>query len=310
MMTSKARWLALAALMLMTAWPTLTLAQPEPTGAVNLRPRYVPGRTIRYAVWTVRQQTISRGDEQFSNQFEVDGEVDWTVERVNADGSAVAVMNMLWLTARITTPDGQVQFNDTRQGSGQTEPVHKLLSAMAGIPLRVELAADGTPTSVSGVDAIRRRAGDLPVPEDLDFLETATDLATLPYAPAETVAGKTWPASFTWTHDMGAMKHETRYELVNVESIANIPVANVNFTSRLRLEVDRSKLPTGGPQVDVRLLQGQNSGQIMFDLMHHEAVGRNTLQTQTVQVTVTAEGQRFTQTVAETIQSQALRIAE
>jgi hypothetical protein len=106
------------------------------------------------------------------------------------------------------------------------------------------------------------------------------------------------------------MHHDTTHTLTSIEEIAGIPVANISSTAKLRIEVDRSKFPQGGPQVDVRLIKGEAVSQVMFDLSRHEAVGRNGVQETVVEARLSANGQTMTRLMSETIRGQALRIAE
>src|SRR5690606_28530873 len=117
---------------------------------------------------------------------------------------ATCSMTLDWMTAVLTGADGERFRNDSRRGSGDAPPVHDLLRAMTGTALTVEVAADGQVARVGNVEAMRRRAQDASmVPEELDFIESATDLAVLAGAPAEVRPGGTWRASFRWTHDLG-----------------------------------------------------------------------------------------------------------
>ena len=165
----------------MLACPVFTVAQPdEPVKKVDLRPHFEEGRTARYKFWTLRRlaQETSFGakSRSFDTQFQVDGELTWKVRSVNADGTASCVMTIHWMTWDLTMPDGTVKSNDSRKGGGDTEPVHRVLVATAGVPLTFEVSADGTVDSVAGTDAIRTVAGEgVRVPEDLDFIESATD---------------------------------------------------------------------------------------------------------------------------------------
>ena len=283
----------------------------------DLRPRFVEGRTTRYALWTVRRTNVnmSVGDRSQSGttNMQVEGEVTWRVDRVDEDGSASCTMSLDWLKATFTGTNGDVQMSDSRQGSGDNEAMHGLLQAMSGAPLELEMAADGSVTAIKGVDAIKSAAGeDTRVPSDLDFMETASDLATLPFAPTELAMGDGYDAQFAWSHDLGTLHHDQRYTLKSIEQIAGIPIANVDARADLRLEPDLSKLPEGGAGVDVNLEQGEVVTQVMFDLQRHEAVGRNATQTTVIRVKipVPAANQTLVRTMEEVIQSQALRIAE
>src|SRR5690606_8158701 len=120
-------------------------------------------------------------------------------------------------------------------------------------PITCEVAADGTIQSVRGTDAMKRKAGDVPIPDDLDFVESATDLATIAAAPPTLATGQSWDARFRWSHEAGWLNQDMHYTLTGVEEVEGIPIANVTGVARSRLEVDRSKLPRGGPSIDIRL---------------------------------------------------------
>lgn len=290
-------------------------AQTPAPATVNLQPKFVEGRVSRYDVWTHRARsmtgTFGGNSQSYDTKFDITGQVTWSVSKVNSDGSAECVMTIDWLAMTITLPDGTVQVNDSRRGSGDTEQVQSLLKAMSTVPITCDVNADGSVSRVRGTDAIRSRAdADANVPEDLDFIESASDLATLPFAPAQTSPGKPWKVPFEWSHELGMMRFDTTFTLAGVEEIAGIPVATVTSSSALQLTVDRSKVPADGPPVDVRLRSGSASSQVMFDLQRGEAVGRNSMQSTQLEIRMDLQGQTMTQTINETIQSQALRVSE
>lgn len=291
-------------------------AQDQPQ-AVSLQPKFTAGRVSRYEMWTFRKQEVimSLGprSQTTSNRMEVRGEITWTVNDVADDGSATCTMTMDWMKVTLIGNDGKQQTNDSRQGSGDNEKVFTLISAMTGVPLTVSVAPDGSISDIDGIGAIHSAvADDIKVPDDLDFIETASDLAVISQAPAEAEAGESFPATFNWTHDMGMMRHNGEYTLAQVETIADIPIATVNGRFDLSLDADPSKLsvPDEGPAVDISFNGGKVESQIMFDLVRGEAVGRNTVQTNSITLTMQVRDQTLTRTVNEMVQSQALRIAE
>lgn len=315
-------------------WPVAVLvlllalvASAEPTASdgtamtPDLRPRFVQGRGARYEFWTLRDQDITlnlNGQSQAATtRMEVTGQATWAVERVKPDGSASCVMTLDWIVVTLTTADGATLNNDSRRASGDSEQIHQMLRAMAGVPVRIDVAADGTIRGAAGVEAVRRRAGaDLRVPDELDFMETAADLATIPVAPAQALPGRSWDYAALWNHDMGKLQAQTRYALVGVEEIAGIPVATVAGASSLRLEPDMSKFPKTGPdgspapRIDIKLTAGKAATQVLFDLQRHEAVGRNTTQETQIETRVRYQSQAITRTSREFVQSQALRLDE
>ena len=293
----------------------------SPDQTIDLRPRFVEGQTARYRVWTLRQRsfTMSINEQNLvrNDQAVFEGELTWQVEQVEDDGSAMCVMNLDWLTARITAPDGTERSNDSRQASGDIEKLHQLMLAMVGEPIRVAVAADGSVTGVSGVEAIRQQVPEgMSPPEDLDFMETASDLATIPFAPAELALGDSFSAQFNWNHDVvmskvtAMIRHDGTYTLGSVEDVAGIPVATVEGAASLALDVDLSELPADGSPVEVRLLSGESTSQMMFDLWRHEVVGRNVVQKTQIEAVTTSDRGTISRTIDEMVQSQALRIAE
>jgi len=311
------RGLVLAVVLLLT--PVITFAQDD--SPIDLRPKWVEGQTARYEVWSSRTQqaTVSLAGQSRSTSLSMVslGEVDWTVDKVKADGSAQCTMTLDWLTLDYTPEDGKTLNNDSRKGSGDIEPFHALLKAMTGVPIKVSVASDGTVTKVQGVKAISAKIKpDLKemVPEDLDFIETATDLATLVAAPESIDVGKNWKTKLKWTWSdapfEGYMHHDMTYTLSGVEDVDGLPLAIIDGQSKLKLELDRSGLPEGMPPFDVKLAKGDLQSQVMFDLTRGEAVGRNSIQTTTIDVTIRTPNTTITRRVEETLQSQALRIEE
>ena len=297
------------------------VARADEAEAFNLRPQWTAGQTARYEVWSSRTQqaTVTLGGQSRSTEFNMtsEGEVTWTVDKVKADGSATCTMTMDWLTLDMTGDDGKTHKNDSRKAKGDIEPFHALLKALAGVPIKVSVASDGTITKVDGIKAIRSRIKpelkDL-VPEDLDFIETASELATLVAAPLGAQAGKKWDADQRWTWSdppfTGYMNHDLTFTLAGVEDMAGLPVAVVDGRSKLKLELDRSDLPEGMPPFDVKLVKGDMQTQIMFDLTRSEAVGRNTIQTTTIDINIRMPNATISRRVEQTLQGQVLRIEE
>jgi hypothetical protein len=212
----------------------------------------------------------------------------------------------------LTMPDGSTQVNDTRNGTSQTPPVYAVIMAMVGHPVDVAMAADGSAISVSGTDAMRSAAGaDVELPEDLDFVESASDLATLPFAPAAATVGQSWDASFRWSHELGFMNHSVRYSLDSVRNIHGINLATITGQGTMTLDIDPAKLPKDDSvQVDVSLVNGSFRQQVLMDMDRREAVGRNSVMTTQIRTTMNAGENNITQLTSETVQSQALRISE
>ncbi len=312
-----ARYGALVLLVLLA--PTAVLAEPPET--YNLRPDWTPGQTARYEVWSSRTQqaTVTVAGESRATQFTLtsEGEMTWAVQKVKPDGSSVCTMTFDWIKVVFVGDDGKKLVSDSRKGSGDIESFHGLIKAMAGTAIKVTVATDGTVTAVDGVGAIRNKIkSDLKemVPEDLDFIEAASDLATLVAAPQDIAVGKKWDADAKWTWSdppfEGHMHHDMSFTFAGVEELAGLPVAMVEGRSKLKLELDRSSIPEEMPPYDVKLAKGELQTQVMFDLTRGEAVGRNSVQTTTIDVTIRMPSVTITRRIDQTLQGQVLRIQE
>ena len=297
-------------------WADANSAATGGEQGIDLRPRFTEGRTARYSVWTLRSisnsASVGEHTRSFDQETTTEGEVSWTVKQVHPDGSASCVMLVHWMTWSGRLPDGSVVVNDSREPTGDNEEAHRLVVAMCDVPLTFEVSADGTVNDVSGIDAISNAVDqDQRVPDALDFMESATDLALVAAAPPATAAGDEWDAQFTWNHNFGPMHQRMKYSLDSVEQVEGIRVATVTGRASLELEVDPAKIPAAGPPLDIQLTEGDLRTQIMFDLSRHEAVGRNTVEERVVEMTGDLGGGRTFQTVIEErIHSQVLRIAE
>lgn len=290
---------------------------PEQDAALRLRPRWVEGRRTRYEGWTQRRQSMSMSfngqNRTAETLMEAHNEVTWTVDRVKSDGSASCTVVIDWMTFSFTGADGQAQTVDSRRATGEPEAIHRLVKAIAGLPVKIEMAADGSVISSTGAEAIKRRMNsDSGVPDDRDFMETANELAAIAGAPLEAQVGSRWDAVFAWRHEMGTLHQAMRYTVTSEEDVAGIPIATVTGRASLKLELDPSKLPpAGGPKLDVKLQSGSVETQIMFDMQRGEAVGRNTLQQTTIDVRVRfPNNMTMVRTINETLQNQTLRLSE
>lgn len=295
----------------------LSLAHGEQT-SIDLRPHFTQGHTTRYHVWTQRQQTqsvtLGSRSQNFETSFEIEGEVTWTVKQVRPDGSAICLMNTDWLAATFIGPKGQSKRCDSRKANGKPEQLHGLLRAITGIPIKIEADADGSIINATGTDQVKRKAPkDIDIPDAIDFMESANDLATLAHAPTAAMINDSWNAKFIWNHQMGKMHQSMRYTLNGVEDIQGIPVATVTGVAQLKMEPneDRLKAQAGkGPKMKTRMTDASLESQIMFDLQRHEAVGRNTTEYHRIQIEMRLPQQTMTRTIDEHIHSQTLRIDE
>ena len=289
----------------------------------DLRPHWVAGQSAVYEFWTRRDQTVTISapgvqSRDLATVLETTGELTWTVNTARLDGSYACTMLLDWIVINITSPDGTIQSNDSRKPQGDIDRFQDLLKAISGVPLKVEVAADGSITHLSGTDKMRQ-VMEFPedLPENLDWIESATDLATLPGVPGDLGIGRGWKNTFRWTHDnldvpdleVHTQQHHNLI-LTSVEQIEGIPVATVDGSGTVKLDVDRSKLPPNMPPLTIRLVEGQVVTQVLFDMDRHEAVGRNTTQNEVIEATIRLGPGPIQRMIKTQIQSQILRIAE
>lgn len=307
--------LVVACLTLASLLPIPSFGQEEPT--TNLQPRWEAGREATFDFWSHRELGITMrfGDQtqQAQNSMETEGRMLWRVERVHPGGGATCTMTLQWMTLVITGDEGQVQRQDSRQSQGDHPLLQNVLQALAGAPLTVEIAPDGTVTSLTGVDAMRRRAQEPElVPDELNFIESAFELIALPGAPAEARPGQSWRQSLRWSHELGHMQHDAGFELLSVREIEGIPIAEVRVTSRPRLEVDRQKLPPapGDAPIDVQQIEASYDARILYDLSRHEPVGRHQVETELLRTTIPLPQGRLERETRQQLRSQILRVAE
>ncbi|MEM9914644.1 MAG: DUF6263 family protein [Planctomycetota bacterium] len=290
---------------------------------IDLRPRWTAGQTSRYEFWNQMQQTAEAtlGDrsQTTTGTIEVEGEVTWTVNKVNADGSSVCTMTLDWMKFTNTPGEGAAMVIDSRKSaSADTKVMHELLSAMAEVGLTVEIAPDGHVTAVKGLDKMKNKTSQPDfIPTELDFEETASDLAAIAYAPQpfayeSSGGGKAWNADFRWEHDLGKMNQKWAYELARVEDIAGVPVAVVTGEGRFKLDPEEPEgRPADAPPINVKLLEGSAESEVLFDLSRHEAVGRHSTVREKVRITVSfPDGRKFVRVLSEESVGQVIRLSE
>lgn len=303
------------AVAVLTAQSGFAAEQPDQQ-AIDLRPRFMEGSRSQYTVWSRRQQRqsfkIGPRSHDVDTRFEIEAQVTWAVEKAQPDGSATCVMTLDWITSELTGPDGQVHRSDSRRSTGQPEALHQLLRAMAGVPVTINVKADGTVVGAKGFEGMKKRVPDqMHTPDERDFMESASDLALIAAAPSAVAVDGKWDAQFTWNHQMGQLHQSMSYKLSGVEEVEGIPLATVTGSARLRLEPDPKLLPNiQGVRTDTRLLDGHAETQIMFDLRRREAVGRNTTETRKIEIVMRGPKQSITRTINEQVHSQVLRVAE
>lgn len=297
----------------------LGLAASAPTFAdetAELRPQWVEGQTALYEFWFQRTDDVTvsfRGNTRnMQSLLTTEGQTRWTVDKVNDDGSAVCQMTIEWCTATAEA-DGIKQTNDSRKAAGDNEMMHRLLKTIAGTPLTVHVNADGSIKSVEGIDAMKRKVGkdyEEIIPDALDFVESASEMASIPYSPEILAPGDEFDAEYRWTHDLGHTDQEWAYTLSGVENLEGVPVATLTGEGSYTLDVDESELPNDGPPIDIKMTQGKGQTQIFFDMDRREAVGRHSTSDETVRVTVTLPdgGGKLERTIVRSSQSQTLRI--
>lgn len=303
-------------------------AVAQDAGPTDLRPRWAKEQSATYAFWgkTQKDETAQILGQQQSETttFLSEGEVTWRVDGVNEDGSAVCTMQLTKIKFTIKAGENEPITFDSENLNGKRPAFDSLMSAMTQTPLKITVAADGSIDKVEGIDELVTAAGDEAVeadlvPEELDFKETASELATLISAPAEATPGQTWNATNTWNHEDvfpnadTKAKWDTTFTFDSVGDIAGIPIATIKSRSDVDIEVDLSELPEGGPDIDIQISDTAASGMILFDLSRHETVARNDTMTYTAAITVAPprpELPAITVKIVETNQAQLLRISE
>lgn len=300
-----------AALLLLTALAGQARAQSE---AVNLQPRFEAGRVTRYSLWTQRDSRMdvsySGRDQTFERGTLVEGEATWTVERVHADGSASCVLLLDWLAVTVTNPDGERVSADSRRGGGDNPALDEVVNALVRTPLRYDVGPDAVIRRVDGLHDVQRKLKELPADafSERDLLEMAYDMAIVGHAPADARPGGVWRHDLERSHELGTFQVRMDYELTGAEWLEGQMIANLRGRGELRFEARRSD---GPPQVDVVLRDPSCEEQVMWDLRRGEAVGRNESRSYTLGMVIHIGDQHTVrQTLTETVQNQALRIAE
>lgn len=306
--------------------PTITHAQDDQP--VILRPKWTVGQNATYDFWgkTQKKETAQLfGQEQSeTTNFISEGQVHWRVDAINDDGTATCTMQLKTIKFTIAAGPNDPKTFDSENPSGEAPAFDSLMAAMTQSPLTVTVNADGSIGKIEGIDELATAAGDDAaeadiIPEELDFRETASDLATLISAPASATVGQTWNTTNTWNHEDvfpnadTKAKWDTTYTFDSLGQIAGVPIATIKTESEVDIEVDLSALPEEAPDIDVQISDVAASGEVFFDLSRHEVVARNDTMTYTAAITVAPprpELPVITVKIVETTQSQLLRVNE
>lgn len=305
------------------------LAQQAPAETpVNLRPQWEQGQSVRYEFWSqtekVENATIAGQSQNETTTYLTEGVTAWKVEAINADGSATCTMKLEKIKFTITAGEADPFVVDSENLDAEQGVFGDFVAAMVSLPLEVMVNADGSIDAVVGLDKLRQLAGQEAVdlgmiPEELDFIESASELATLIAAPAQATPGQTWNTTNRWNHDSvlpgtdTVGKWDTTFTFDSITEIAGVSIAMIKSESDIDMQVDLSKLPEESPDIDVQVGDATAKGEILFDLSRNETVARNDSMAFTAIITVTPPVEQIPPIrikVTETSQSQLLRITE
>lgn len=285
-------------------------AEPQP---VDLRVQFADGRVSRYSLWHRWTNEVSykaRGQSRKTSMTLIaDAELNWEVKRVHSDGGADCVIDIDWITVELSG-EGEKQKLDSRKGSGKPEQLHKMLKTLASTPLKVTLEPDGTIKKFDVEPALKKLGEDGEgAAHFLDMLISARDLAAMENAPAEALPGVEWDVEYESNIEVGTFEHDVNYEVTGIEYIAEIPVANIVATSKMKFKPKKQDLP---PEVKstIKVNAPQRQSQIMFDARRGEIVGRNTVESYEIDATVKSEFYNMSSTMKRTLQTQVLRLEE
>ncbi|MCG8508231.1 MAG: DUF6263 family protein, partial [Rhodospirillales bacterium] len=260
---------------------------------VSLRPKFVEGRTTQYEMWSKRESktTISANDRQreISSTIESTGMVTWRCDSVGEDGSVTCTMTYQKLTLKVTGPDGAEKTASTETGTADEglQPLLDMLNAYVDKPIVFTISAKGKIENVKGGEAIRNDIeGEDRGPKDRDLEETAKELIGFEGVPAKVTKGDTWSDIITIPHETGEFNVNMAFSYEGIETIEGIDIAQVSATGGMTLDVDESKLPTEGPQPEIRLTEGLRELQALFDIKRGQLVGSNVRRKSTIEVTV------------------------
>jgi len=292
-------------------------AAADDAATYDLRPQFTAGRTSQYEFWAQRDLTATTHTGELEHtvmqQSVFEGAAQWTVDNVQTNGAATCTMTIQWMTVTQIDPQGNEQKADSRKTSSDLETLHKLLRAMAGRPIRFDVEPDGRIAKVRGADAVRKQLDEslADAVDDQYFIEIAYGLALLPGAPKSLQRGDTWSFPFTSGLEMGELQLDTTLQLAGVESIADIPIAQVTGQADLQFVPHTDRLPPSDQvRIHFKLTDDRADSNTLWDLLRHEIAGQNSTVSFTLQMTMRLGDRQVVQTIDQTTQSQVLRIAE
>lgn len=286
--------------------------------AHDLRPIWRTGQKSTYEGKSVRssRRTLSIPGvpaQEVSTAFAVTSEIEWEVTKADPDGGGVASMTVTDLTMTLTDARGEDHKITKSSADEGYEPLQTLVKAMLDKPITVEVSPDGRIESIKGFKAIKNKAGD--AGESLterDFIETAYDLAVLVGGAEGVSPGDTWSDKPEWDHEFGSLRYDTDFTLNGVETIADIPVALVDAETKIKFKFDKSKLMEGndGPDIGVKMKNGEQAGQIMFDMSRQEIVGAFFERSLEFEMNISAQGRTIKQLISNEYTSELVRKSE
>jgi hypothetical protein len=292
---------------------TIAVAQDAPAdNTVDLRPIWETGQVSRYRTTTQRvtqAQVVGVGKPR-SSGLRVAADVTWEVLEAKPEGGGTCRMTVDNMIMAVTDAKGKVLKVTKNNAPENLKKAQTLLKAFIGKAMTVKVAADGRVTDVSGWDSVRNAAGEGGKNlEEADFIESATEMAVLVGGAQAASAGNTWNEKFTWSHEMGKLHVDTSYKVDGIEEVANIPIVTINTQSKLKVDVDKSKL-NAERKVKIKLTKGEESSSIIYDTTRNEVVGRNTDRDMVFEMSLTVQNRTFKQVIRQRLNSQVLRIGE
>ncbi|MHB1155723.1 MAG: DUF6263 family protein [Phycisphaerales bacterium] len=286
----------------------------ETSGGTDLRSVWHTGQTSRYRAISTRVTTVqSQGQKEPHNStLQVKSEFTWKVLQANPDGGGTCSLVVDSIAMAIAGPDGKPQIITADKAPDKLEAMSQLLKALTGAPVTITVAPDGQVTSAAGWQSIRSNAGDAGKQlSEKDFIESAWELVPLPGGSASARENARWNSSVDTDSELGAVRIDSSYQFAGTESLAGIPVAMINRTSKLNLTPDPSRVPLPpGATVNIDMKKSEMRSQIMFDLTRREIAGENVDRLELFLLTYSVQGKTLQQAVQKRYNTQVLRIAE